>query len=381
MAVTESTGGRPILFGGMPKTPAAEVFENARRKNPLEFQLLERAYLEFAQRPENRGTYADPEGSGATLAQIWRVFALFGVAPWCVLARSMPPDQTEGIERLGETKPSELVARLKELQVLAGELNVTALHYDGATGHCIRLTSYDEARDRFIYHDPWPEKSLLSLENNLAGVDAQPEGTRFSVTAAELELVLFAVFLFPNQQALLDGIAFERRLDEWQTSDFFRFFRLKLVDERSANGKRRHLFHAGPFRGLVSVIVDSRDNRKITGATLHIAKRWMVDNLPFAVDIAKSFVREFAPAPDAKIYEEIAETFHDLQRAPSLMPALKKMKATGERPDGLSASAAEMALAFLSGIPRARVGSDLGSLTLESVSEGGAVLELAFVLY
>src|SRR5262245_33778553 len=81
-----------IRFGGVPSNPSAEVFAEARMNNPAWYQTFEQAYKQFAQRPENQEKYADPEGHGATLEQIWRLFTLLGHQTHCVLVRDMPDD-------------------------------------------------------------------------------------------------------------------------------------------------------------------------------------------------------------------------------------------------------------------------------------------------
>jgi len=90
-------------FSGMPTTPAPEVFAKARSNNPEWFQLIERAYEQFVAQPENAGVYADPKGSGATIEQIWLVLTLFGIEPYCLLARPLPAASTQRISRLVNT--------------------------------------------------------------------------------------------------------------------------------------------------------------------------------------------------------------------------------------------------------------------------------------
>ncbi len=161
-------------FSGVPTTPAPEVFERARSSNPQWYQILEEAYAQFAAAPENAGIYADPKGGGATIEQIWLVHTLFGIEPYCLLARALPAASTQRISRLVNCTATQIVESLKAIQAAEGAVNVPLAYHDGTTGHCIRISAYDGARDRFVYHDPWPERSLLAKENNAAGIDAQP---------------------------------------------------------------------------------------------------------------------------------------------------------------------------------------------------------------
>ena len=195
-------------FGGIPSIPPPEVFERARRNNPVWVQVLEEAVSKFAAMPENAGIYADPKsGRGATIQQTWLLLTMFGVQTYCLLARQLPAASTQRITRLVKRSAAEVIGALRSIQATDGQINVTLAYHDGATGHCITIKSHDAARDRFLYHDPWPERSLLAKENNPAGVDAQPEGTSWSVTASELERVVFAAFVFPAQWARIQGEA------------------------------------------------------------------------------------------------------------------------------------------------------------------------------
>ena len=370
-APAQSAGEMPIRFGGTPEIPAPEVFERARRNQPPWFRALSEAYKKLAQSPESGGLYADPEGQGATPAQIWRVFTLFGVETYCVLTRKMPDDQTEGIRRLEHRTPEQLVEMLRKLQSLSEGVNVTTLHYDGATGHCIRITSYDPQRDRFIYHDPWPADSLLCKKNNLAFVDAQPEGGRWSVTAQELVRVIFASYIFPTQWAQLNGISFDLMYDHWQTSEFYRFFHLKLRDEQAGEGRKRRSFTAGPFKDNVSVVVDcTLDRGKIVSSKLVLDQDWAAGNLILAIDIAKSFVLSFAPLPDQKIFSDISRALwnlkdrsfvKDLPRIPSDDPGIRCVQA------------------FLGGIENMDVQTDFALLSVKN-SKVERSVELAFSL-
>src|SRR5262249_35112427 len=136
-------------------------------------------------RPENAGVFANPKSGGATIQQIWLFFSALGVEPYCLLARPLSAASTERITRLVASPAAELAEALETIQTAEGAIYVTLAYHDGQTGHCITITAYDGARDRFIYHDPWPERSLLVREHNAADVDAKPEGTRWSVTRQE----------------------------------------------------------------------------------------------------------------------------------------------------------------------------------------------------
>jgi hypothetical protein len=315
--------------------------------------------------------YPDPEGQGATPEQIWRVFTLFGVETYCVLTRKMPDDQIKGISRLEHRSP-QLVEILRKLQSISGEINVTTLHYDGATGHCVSLTTYDPQRDRFIYHDPWPADSLLCKENNMASVDAQPEGGSWSVTSQELERVIFASYIFPTQWARLNGVDFDLIYDRWEASEFYRFFHLKLIDERAEKGRKWRSFTAGPFKDNVSIVVECTNNGKIASSKLVLDQDWAAGNLMLAIDVAKSFVLAFAPSPDQAIFAEISRALWQLKN-PDFIKALPRVLSDDP--------AIRCVQAFIGGIESVDVQTDFALLSVKNKkSETTNSVELAFSL-
>lgn len=363
----------PVLFGGVPGIPAPEVFENARKNNPPWAQALEAAYEKFATLPENVGIYAAPKGKGATVEQSWLVFTLFGIAPYCLLARPVPQSQVTRITHLVRYTARELIDALKKIQRGEGQINASTLHYDGKTGHCITVVSYDEQRDRFIYQDPWPLKSLLCAENNMAGVDAQPEGKQWSVSADELERVVFASFVFPHMWARLQGMDFDLMFDKWKESEFFKFFHIKQTAERSESGMHRRMFSAGPFKDEVTVITDHKNSGKVVKAVLLLDKNWMRKNLMLALDIAKSFIASFAPAPARQVFGRVSGALWSLKDPQVALAA--KNRNPGESQE------IECIHAFMGSVEKANVATDFGSLSFKNVAhEQQHILEMEFTL-
>jgi hypothetical protein len=368
-----------LLFGGFAAVPPPEVFSEAQRKNPLRHRVLEEAYRRFAQAPENAGVYADPEGKGATVEQVWLFFAVLGVEATLLLARPMPADQITRVKTVVRCSPAELIQRLKDESAAERPFAVTTLHHDGVTGHCITLFGYDPARDRFTYHDPWPARSLLCRENNVAGVDAQPEGSRWSVTSEELARVIYASFLLPEAAAGAPVTRSGLRFDSWKDGELFKFFHLKLLHERAENGMHRHLYTAGPFKDAVSLLVDFTDAGIIVVGRLILERAWMQKQLPLALDIAKSFVRAFAPASEAPAYEELAQALGNLRDA-RFAAALLSGAAAGP-PLGLSRDTLLCLSVFAGGAPEALVETLDAKLAFRDVVHGDQkLLEMVFTL-
>lgn len=362
------TEGEIRFGGGVPVIPPPEVFKAAAAQNPLAFQVLEKAYVEFATRPENRGLYGDPE-KGATLSQCWRVYTLFGVKPHCVLARELPKDETDAIPMLTKQTPSELIALLRRLDAHTGSLNVPTLHYDGKTGHSIRLTRYQPLADRFVYHDPWPDGSLLMEKNNVAGVSARPEGSRWSVTSAELEKVIFASFFMPAYWTRLDGVEEpvpkqDLPYADWFRGEFRRFFALEELEHRTDRGLELRRFAPQNFRDEVAVIVKSDGSGRVSGAILALDRRWLEQQFILALDVTKSFILAFAPATETKEYSEVSSDLWSHRDRESV----RRLIEAGEPQSG-----SDRLLFCLLGAPvHAEIVHPRSSLSARNVGEPGA---------
>lgn len=353
-------------FGGTPTIPPPEVFERAQQNNPVWYQVLYKAYEQFAQRPENAGIYAVPGQSGATIQQIWLLLtAIGGIEPYCLVAKPLPATATQRVTRLVNCSAAQLVEWLIAIQNADNSVTATLAYHDGRMGHCITIKSYDRERDRFIYHDPWPERSLLAKENNAAEVDALPEDdaeTLWSVTAQELERVAFATFLMPWQWARIQELQFELFDSEWRESEFFKFFHLKQLEESTEGDRVTRRFAAGPFTKDIALwVVADKVSGRIRRASLRIRNEWIINNFPLALDIAKSFIMSFAPPPDQATYSEIASAFRKLQD-PSFL--LQAKNSDPNESDGLSCIHA-----FMGSLERADITTDFAKLSIEGVED------------
>ena len=351
------------IFSGVPTNPASEALERARSRNPAWYRILEQAYAQFAARPENAGIYADPKARGATIEQIWLVYTLFGIEPYCLLTRPLPAASTQRISRLVNCKPAQIIDALKVIQAATGEVNVPLAYHDGRNGHCIRITAYDGERDRLIYHDPWPERSLLAKENNAAGVDARPEGIRWSVTAQELERVVFSAFVFPSQWARVRGQEFDIPYAQWKESDFFKFFRLKQLDEQAAGDRLQRTFAPGAFQQDIALEVECDQAGRIKRGTLGLTHDWTIGNFMLALDLARSVITCFAPPPDRAKYDEIAAALWSLRDPRALTRA---RETDPNESDGM-----RCLHAFMGSLERADVTTDFGHLAIEGATLSG----------
>ncbi|MHC4238576.1 MAG: hypothetical protein ACYSUC_02290 [Planctomycetota bacterium] len=290
------------------------------------------------------------------------------------MARKVPKSQITRLGRVIHYSPKKVVEVLKKIQGAEGFIGTTTLHYDGKTGHCITMQEYDNMKDRFTYYDPWPLKSLLCQENNIAGVDAQPEeGKSWSITSTELEHVVFASFVFPHQWARFQGVEFDLMYHTWKESEFFKFFHLKLINERSERRMNRRMFAPGSFKDSISLIVDSKEGGKIVQALLILNKEWMVNNFPLALDLSKSFIDSFAPSPDKDAYFGISNTLWRLNN-PQFLLTMK-----GKRPN--ESITIECIHAFMGSVASASIRTEFGRLSFNNITHGKEhIQEMEFTL-
>ena len=365
-------------FGGTPTIPPPEVFERAQQNNPGWYQVLYKAYEQFAQRPENAGIYAVPGQRGATIQQIWLLHtALWGIEPYCLVAKPLPETATQRVTRLVNCSAAQLVEWLEVIQDADNKVIAPLAYHDGKMGHCITIKSYDPERDRFIYHDPWPERSLLAIENNAAEVNALPENdaeTLWSITAQELERVVFATFLMPWQYARIQELQFELFDSEWRESEFFKFFHVKQLEETFEDDRVIRKFSAGPFKNDIALwVVAHKDSGRIHRASLRVRNEWFINNHSLALDIAKSFITSFAPPPDRATYAEIANALSKLRDPRFLLQAKDS--------DPNESNALSCIHALMGSLKSADVTTDFAKLSIEGVEDdSGAWRSIEFLL-
>jgi len=137
----------------------------------------------------------------------------------CLLNREQPDTSTARMSRLRRLSSKEIVSLLH--QSYGVKLNTKkgvseqlqnwwdnklcpryiTLVFDGETGHCIMITGIEKDSDRFVVWDPWPLRSLLCIENNIAGVAAEPvpsDEPFWTISPASLAKVMYATFV-PNE--------------------------------------------------------------------------------------------------------------------------------------------------------------------------------------
>ena len=287
-----------IRFGGLtvPSTEQGKT-PSFKKKDGLnnEFDIIEQAFIQLTSSEEGKKQYGDPD-KGATLEQIWRVSgAISGKNPVCLLATGKPDVPVSEIEKLVRVNPKQMVDALKEIFGLSNNVGIQILYYDGKTGHSISLQSFDNSTSRFIYHDPWPDFSLLSKEYNVANIDAQRvNGQIWSITDEELQRVVFAALVPKNFWAAFSGEKFTKSFDELQQSDFWDYFHIRITAEQKDMDGTTYQLKTGGFQSEISLYVKINMAGELKESNLEINRGWLFGPPyginPFALDVIKSFL-------------------------------------------------------------------------------------------
>jgi len=305
-----------ILFGGYgPSPPKIPEFKPGEGP-PTDSTILQAAFSKFTSTDEQKKLYGDPQ-KGATLEQAWRTQGIFsGKWPVCLLAAGRPLVATNEINPLVKMNPKQLVDTLSDILTMYHPSAAVIMYYDGNIGHAITLLRYDVDTSRFIYHDPWPGVSLLNKEYNAAGIDAKRvDGQIWSITAIELEKVVFASFVFQNLWGEYMGYKYFITYDEFKNSDFWSFFNLTQTDTQLNNSEIVISLQNGGLRSEIDLKITLNQKQRISKGELKIKRSWLTSSPfivnPFALDIVRSFIAALTPPPDQQLVQGIIQELNE----------------------------------------------------------------------
>jgi len=318
ISLTENNGHEKneILFGGYGPSPRKIPEFKPREGPPTEFTILEDAFIKFTSTDERKKLYGDPQ-KGATLEQAWRTQGIFtGKWPVCLLAAGRPSVATNEINPLVKMNPKQLVGSLSEILTKYHPSAAVIMYYDGNIGHVISLLKFEADTSRFIYHDPWPGFSLLDKNYNAAGIDAKRvDGQIWSITAIELEKIVFASFVFQNLWSEYMGYKYFITYDEFKNSDFWSFFNLTQTETQPNNSGVLISLQTGGFRSEIDLKIALNQKERITKGELKVRRSWLTSSPfvvnPFALDIVRSFIAALVPPPDQKPVQGIIQELNE----------------------------------------------------------------------
>jgi hypothetical protein len=350
-----------------------------RPPQPRWFVLLEQAFAQLTSTDEGRARYGDPQ-RGATLEQAWRTRELFGDRPTCLVSTRFGNAKTGEIAETARLEPSELVQTLARV-LERPRTSVQVFLHDGRRGHSATIHDVLPDRDAFEYHDPWPrgvdpwpEGSFLAAGRNEAGVAAEPLGERWSVTASELERVLYAAFVSHGAWLLVNGSEFRVSYAGLRETEFWSWFHLREAGRgEGPDGMTRVHVAPGAFADDIGIGLELEPVDRVRVARLTLRQGWVTPQgasvNPLAPDLAGSFVRALTPATDAASIEAVADLLASMNQ-----PDAVRQRVAQE--PGLE----PFARAFLGGPDAARCPLELSTVSLaseESNDEPWLVVEVA----
>lgn len=190
----------------------------------------------------------------------------------------------------------------------------------------IALYKYDDKSSRFTYGDPWSETSLLAREYNAAGIDAKHiTGQLWSITAAELEKVIFAAFVFQELWAEHQHEKYYITHDELRNSDFWCYFHItekerslkQVQDERDETPQLTVVtLSPGGLQSEIELVVILDQLQRVKIGSLGVKRKWLIGPPyginPFALDIVSNFIAAIVSPPDQQWIQELLDQLKEI---------------------------------------------------------------------
>lgn len=324
-----------IIFGGpppgsrigeLPQSTAEfrKLFGAQINRRPEWVKILESKADEMCATPAGKATYGDPE-YGASLPQAWRLHRdMLNIRFVCLVATGRPATSTDDIDQVSLIAPGDLLQLLARGSAMLERFSAPMFVYDGRAGHAITLLGHDPEAGEFLFADPWPGKSLLCAEYNVAGVDAwQDEERRWHISEGDLALVLFAVFLFPEHWEALTSRSPGLSYRQLGKSDFFSFFHLREGGRsRDEAGTEFVWLSPGGQRSEFAVRLELSQVGFVGKASIILRRAWAVGPPwginPLALDPAKSFLGTFLPLQGPAPAETLVKALLALRERPTI---------------------------------------------------------------
>jgi len=210
------------------------------------------------------------------------------VPTYCLVSKGGGAGSIERIPYRTELPADEIVTILAQAYQARPELAcVGQVRLDVDRAHSVLLRHIDEAQ--VVFHDPWPEGSLLAAGRNALGVDAQKVEGGWRITPTELERCLQAVFVPPEPLAELQGREYRRRLSEVLAE--LAFFSIHETGRVRRGDIWEVEAQPGGFTDKVRIRFAVNDEEWMEAALLRVERAWLHSpNRAFGVDIVKSFL-------------------------------------------------------------------------------------------
>jgi len=253
-----------------------------------------KAILDFASTDDGRDRFGDPE-SGSTLEQIWRLrLSSDGVRLVCLVVMDRDGLTTSAIPTVAQMDAKQLVGTLARLFAADPSTSIHPFVFDGDRGYAMTLLGYDPATSTFTVNEPRSTESTIDT--------ARADDGSWVLSAEQLTHVVCAVFLPPPLWADLNNVSYQIKYSALQESQLWSFFGVRETKRHEiANGQTIALLEPGGFKKENRLQMRLDKAGRVRGAVLLQARPWMMSQSgmnPFALDLAKGFIKELTPEPD-----------------------------------------------------------------------------------
>jgi hypothetical protein len=207
---------------------------------------------------------------------------------YCLVVEGTDAGPTERIPYLAEVSVDQLVGILVAASSRRERFLCTAsVRITGHSGHSVTIVRVDDRG--VVFHDPWPEGSLLAAGRNELGIDAHHDSDGWRITTEELARCVQAVFIAPHVLAETQGYEHRKSLDAVFSA--LAHFNVHEISRARRDEIWEVEAQPGGFRENVRIRFAIDGNGWLDAARLSVQRSWMdTNNRPYAIDIIKSFL-------------------------------------------------------------------------------------------
>ncbi len=255
---------------------------------------MAKTILEFVSTADGRAQFGDPE-SGSTLEQVWRLrFSSAGVRLVCLVVAGREGLTTSALPTVVPVDAQELVDTLAQLLITNPNRTLHPFVFDGRRGYAMTLLGYDPDTKSFRVNEPNPTTSRIGTIHAADG--------SWTLSAERLAESVCAVFFHPTVWADLTGVGYQISYSTLKDGELWSFFGVRESKRhKTDNGQTVVLLKPGGFKKENRLQITLDEEERVRGAVLLQARAWMMSQSvvnPFALDLAKGFVKELTPEPD-----------------------------------------------------------------------------------
>ncbi len=276
--------------------PNQEIIDRASETTTKESPQLAmvKTIIELVSTADGRTRFGDPE-SGSTLEQVWRLrFSSAGVRLVCLVVAGREGLTTSALPTVARMDAEELVDTLAQLLISNPNRTLQPFVFDGRRGYAMTLLGYDPDTTLFRVNEPNPTKSRIGTRQSADG--------SWTLSAKRLAESVCATLVDPTVWADLNGVSYQISYSALKDGELWSFFGVRESRRQNiGNGQTIVFLEPGGFKRENRLHVKLDGKEHVRSAVLLQARAWMMSQSivnPFALDLAKGFVKELTPEPD-----------------------------------------------------------------------------------